>query len=164
MRIFALAVAVTVVTFIPVLSGCERKASDATPEKAGQAPLPYRPASAAEVFELRSRCAALGQKILEGDLHGPALSVDVSSNYNARTNRCYVELSASRIDDPVHFHHETLYDGQTQEMLAFTEDEGGKKKAAVFARNDNAPYDKNTDWYTRAAEYIGNQMEDDRTN
>jgi hypothetical protein len=45
-------------------------------------------ASASEVFCLRSECAALGQKIVDEDVVGVALTVTAASHYNPGTNRC----------------------------------------------------------------------------
>jgi hypothetical protein len=135
---------------MPVISGCDRKQSVASGNQVSPA-LPYRTATAAEVFDLRSRCETLGQKILEADIHGPALDVQMTSHYNPPSNRCFVELDATQIAGPTHIHHETLYDGQTNDILAFTEiDDGGKKKAAVFAKDDD-PADEHTDFYQRAS-------------
>ena len=53
---------------------------------------------AAEVFRLRSACADLGQRILEDNAIGSALSKSQISNYNPRTNRCYVELIVQTAD------------------------------------------------------------------
>lgn len=72
-------------------------------------------------------------------------------------------MLASKIEDPFRFHHETLYDGQTKEIIAFASDEGGKKTANVFVKND-IPSDEKTDWYSRSRDFIFNRMEDDRTN
>lgn len=53
---------------------------------------PYRSASAAEVFRMRSECAAMGEKILEGNVIGSALTQQASSHYNQKTNRCFVTI------------------------------------------------------------------------
>lgn len=82
------------------------------------------PPTANEVFDLRTKCAQLGQKILDDDVHGPAVSITEVSNYNAQTNRCYVKLEASPADLATprdqHYLDTSVFDGQTGELLAFT--------------------------------------------
>jgi hypothetical protein len=72
----------------------------------------FRPPSATEVFNLRSKCAELGEKILKqsGYLY------DVLSHYDVRTNRCYVELTEHSLKENIYDRY--LYDGQTEEILA----------------------------------------------
>jgi hypothetical protein len=98
-----------------IFSGCHA-ASDSKPEPA-YAKLP----TASEVFNLRTKCAQLGQKILDDDLHGPAVSIREVSNYNPQTNRCYVKLEASPADlsAPMdkYYVNTSVYDGQTGELL-----------------------------------------------
>jgi hypothetical protein len=90
-----------------------------------------RTPTATEVFNLRSRCAALGERILEGNTIGSALTQSQVTHYEPRTNRCYVELTIQTADasKPIdqHYHHRVLYDGQTKEMLAWALIERGKK-------------------------------------
>jgi hypothetical protein len=76
--------------------------------------------TATEVFQLRSACADLGQKILEDNAVGTALTKDQVSHYDSRTNRCYVELTINTADltQGLDYLHRVLYDGQTREMLA----------------------------------------------
>lgn len=66
----------------------------ATPRDRGR----FRPPTAAEVFNLRSKCAELGQKILDGNLTGPALTQSQVSHYDPETNRCYVRLDVDTAD------------------------------------------------------------------
>jgi len=92
--------------------------------------------SATEVFHLRSECVALGQKILDGNVVGSALSHSQVSHYDPRTNRCYVELTIQTADTtkPLDYLNRVLYDGQTGEMLAVARLEKGKKWGMVFDR------------------------------
>ena len=87
-------------------------------------PAKATPPTASEVFNLRNKCAQLGQKILDDDLHGPAVSISEVSNYNPQTNRCYVKLEASPGDLTTprdqHYLDTSVFDGQTGELLAFT--------------------------------------------
>ena len=87
--------------------------------------------TATEVFHLRSECAALGKKILDSSLVGPALYQSQVSHYEPRTNRCYVELTIQTAD-PHRFNDHFgryLYDGQTGELLASTQSKKGVKTA-----------------------------------
>jgi hypothetical protein len=87
--------------------------------------------SATETFHLRSECVRLAQKIIDDDLHGPAVSVDGLSHYNPETNRCYVELDSTTYDarkpnfgrpNDVTEYRRSLYDAQTNDLLAFLVD------------------------------------------
>jgi hypothetical protein len=124
----------------------------------------FLPPTAAEVFQLRSLCARLGQTILEGNVIGSALAQEQVSHYDPRTNRCYVELTVHtadlrRSDDYV---NRVLYDGQTEEMLAFTKIEKGNKKAGmVFDKQHGIGDLKNAGWDDASA-YIDKMMADDR--
>jgi len=85
--------------------------------------------TATEVFQMRSECASLGQKILNKNIVGIALTQSQLSNYNPKTNRCYVELTVQTADlskEP-EVMSRYLYDGQTEEMLAYTTIEKGKE-------------------------------------
>jgi len=66
--------------------------------------------SATEVFNLRSRCVELGEKILRDNPASPVIVQSVLSHYDPRTNRCFVELQNE--------YSRRLFDGQTGERLA----------------------------------------------
>lgn len=92
--------------------------------------------TATEVFQMRSECANLGQKILNKNIIGIALTQSQLSNYNPKTNRCYVELTVQTADlskEP-EVMSRYLYDGQTEEMLAFTTIEKGKERGMIFKK------------------------------
>jgi len=117
-----------------VLCGCGHGSADAPPPYAPDLPVPSavtaatqpQPASpvpgapgsavynqlptATEVFNLRSECAKLGEKLQHGAASDAARTVSQVSNYRPWTNRCYVELTTE--------HDVSLYDGQTGKMLA----------------------------------------------
>jgi len=117
-----------------VLCGCGHGSADAPPPYAPDLPVPPavtattqpQPASpvpgapgsavynqlptATEVFNLRSECAKLGEKLQHGAAGDAARTVSQVSNYRPWTNRCYVELTTE--------HDVSLYDGQTGKMLA----------------------------------------------
>lgn len=82
-----------------IVIGCESK----TVQSAAPMPTPrlVAPPTATEVFNLRSKCAELGDKILENNVVGNALTQEVKSHYNPETNRCYVELDvhAANLDE-----------------------------------------------------------------
>ena len=61
-----------------------------------------RPPSATEVFELRSKCAALGEKIMDENAIGIALAQEQISHYSPESNRCYVKLEVhtANLDTP----------------------------------------------------------------
>jgi hypothetical protein len=91
------------------------------------APPAHRPAfsipTATEVFNLRSRCAQLGDTLLaeQNAGMGPALYADAKSHYDPRTTRCYVEVdvSTANLSDPNFETTQRIYDGQTKENLAW---------------------------------------------
>jgi hypothetical protein len=80
----------------------------------------FTPPTATELFELRGKCAELGNKFKAGL---PDIVISLESHFNELDDRCYLKL----ID---HFSttqtQTALYDGQTQEMIAHVEEENGK--------------------------------------
>ena len=76
----------------------------------------FRPPSATEVFNLRSRCAELGEKILDQQPFISRTFPSQVSRYDPRTNRCYVESTV--LTDDINTLHRYLFDGRTKEMLA----------------------------------------------
>jgi hypothetical protein len=67
-------------------------------------------ASQSETFNLRSRCAELGERILKSNPASPQINPAVLSHYDSRTTRCYVELDND--------YSRRVFDGQTGERLA----------------------------------------------
>jgi hypothetical protein len=65
---------------------------------------------ASDIFDLRSKCADLGEKILKSNPASPVIASSVLSHYNPRTNRCFAELDNE--------YSRRLFDGQTGERLA----------------------------------------------
>jgi hypothetical protein len=130
---------------------------------AGAAEKAISPPTATEIFHLRSECAALGKKILDENIVGPALYQTQISRYNPLTNRCYVELSVQCGDITKGCRHysTTLYDGQTGEMLAFIRTENGQRSGMVFDRAHQTTTDANAGW-DDARDYIDAMMADDR--
>lgn len=119
--------------------------------------------TATEAFNLRSKCAALGEQILESNVIGSALTQSQVSHYEPRTNRCYVELTIQTADmtKPMNYLNRVLYDGQTKEMLAFSRIEKGTKSGNVFDRQHQATSLQNAGWDDANA-YIDEMMADDR--
>ncbi|MGA3371192.1 MAG: hypothetical protein ABSC48_05470 [Terracidiphilus sp.] len=102
-------------------------------------PASNRLATATEVFDLRSKCAALGEKIMSENIIGSALTHDQVSRYNPETNHCYVKLEVSTADLSTprekFITHEYLYDGQTKELLATAIREGNRESAEIFSES-----------------------------
>jgi hypothetical protein len=112
-----------------------------------------------EVFHLRSECAALGQKILDGNGAPPTLTQGVDSNYDQTANRCYIE---STVSSAVSVSFATpsnsdyyLYDGQTGKLLAYATAENGYQAGRVFVPHRAIP---NATQYDDALEYINSMM------
>jgi hypothetical protein len=103
------------------IAGCSKAKEVSKPKEAS---LPYRSASASEVFKLRSECASLTQQINNDSDVGPALLKTAVSHYNAKTNRCYGEITVAPVDGKPGY-ASYLYDGQTREMLAYYREEAG---------------------------------------
>lgn len=111
--------------------------------------------TASEAFRLRSECVKLGQKILDGENHGAAVTVDMRSNYDPESNRCYVELDTTTYDaskpnygrpNYVTENERFLYDGQTNEMLAyFINPLGDKQGSGIVFVNHRRTVDPNID-------------------
>ncbi len=89
--------------------------------------------TATEVFNLRSKCAEFGEKILDGNIIGLALTQTQVSHYHPKTNRCYVELTVNMADLSKYedYYARHLYDGQTGELLASVQRKKGVKTAFV---------------------------------
>lgn len=95
--------------------------------------------TATELFDLRSKCAALGKKIMTENIIGSALTQDEVSHYNPETNHCYIKLEVSTADLSTPRERfatdDFLYDGQTKELLAFAFREGNRESAEVFSES-----------------------------
>jgi len=132
---------------------------------AARAPATSPTATATEVFHLRSECASLGQKILNGNIVGVALTQDQVSHYDPQTNRCYVQLTVQTADlsKPGNYFSTTLYDGQTGDILAFARTEHDKKSGMVFDGSLPDGHDPDRFW-NHATDFINGKMEDDRKN
>jgi hypothetical protein len=115
-----------------------------------------------QLLTKRLECAELGEKIAEENIIvGPAVTQSQVLRYNPRTNRCYVELIVQAADKPTDYQHRVLYDGQTNEMLAFAEIHNGKKGGKVFDQQHRTTNLDNAGW-DDASEYIDQMMAEDR--
>ena len=104
----------------------------------------------------------MGEKIAkENIIVRPALTQSQVFRYNPRTNRCYVELIVQAADKPTDYQRRVLYDGQTNEMLAFAEIHNGKKGGKVFDQQHRTTNLANAGW-DDASEYIDQMMAEDR--
>ncbi len=102
------------------LLGCQsHRVAGAAPDDPGVA----QP-TATEIFDLRTKCSELGDKILRLNPVDRSLSSEQNSHYDVKTNRCYV----------LHFVHsgsfdymsEEVFDGQSRELMVSIERRGGK--------------------------------------
>ena len=93
--------------------------------------------TATEVFDLRSKCQELGEKIMSENLVGNALTQNQTSRYSPETNHCYVKLEVSTADlttpQEKFTRDEFLYDGQTKEMLASAYWDGNRKSGMLYS-------------------------------
>lgn len=123
----------------------------------------YELPTATEVFHLRSECAILGNKILEENVVGRALTQSQNSHYNPMTNGCYVELTVQTADlsapEKEAYYSTYLYDGQTREMLASAFKKKGLKGGMIFGE---FPKGDSEAQFWAAAEFINKAMADDR--
>jgi len=117
----------------------------------------------ADIIQLRSTCADLGQQILEGNFIRSAVYQEQFSRYSPNTNRCYVEMRVQTNDSKRRLDRfgRYLYDGQTKEMLAFAQIQNGKKSGRVFDLLHRTTSFENDGW-DDASEYIYAVMSDNR--
>jgi hypothetical protein len=123
-----------------------------------------QPPTATEVFNLRPRCAELGQKMLEDKIKGNNEAIiSQASRYDARTNRCYVELVVRTVDPtkPPSLFHRFLFDGQTRGMLAEASNYNDSKQGQVLDKQHIRNNSDNNGW-DDAIEYIDQMMAEDR--
>jgi hypothetical protein len=139
--------------------GCQ-KSSAPTPAADASS---VRGPTATEVFNLRSKCADLGEKIMKDTVIADALKKNQISHYEPRTNRCYVQLTIwndnlAKGDD---YFQQYLYDGQTGQVLAAVHREKGTRSGEISI--DPSPLSGNPDeLYVDASIFISKMMADDR--
>jgi len=104
------------------LIGCNRAEAPKTEELKRDVGPAFKPPSAREAFQLEGECVKLGEVILDENIIGSALTHDVVSQYNPRTNHCYVLLHVYLTDlSKLNQFDNSFYlkDGQTKELLAY---------------------------------------------
>lgn len=90
--------------------------------------------TASELFNLRSKCVEIGNKIAidkADKFVGSDIVQEHSSHFDIKTDRCYVELD-EKMGDPAKFldyYSQALYDGQTGELLAIASVDRDKKSS-----------------------------------
>ena len=84
--------------------------------------------TAVEVFQLRSMCQALGEKLDNDSAYGSYWTSQVTTNVSLKSLHCYVLLVRSPADltTPTDRYkiNTYLYDGQTKELLASMNKQG----------------------------------------
>lgn len=147
------------VSVLLFFSGCQKSSAPIPRVDAPSFPSP----TATEVFNLRSKCAELGEKIMKNTVTGAALKKDQLSHYEPKTNRCYVQLTVwnadlAKGDD---YFQQYLFDGQTSQELAAIRREKGVRSGDIFI--DPSPLNGNSDeLYVDASLFISKMMADDR--
>jgi hypothetical protein len=108
-------------------------------------------------------CAASGQQILAANTVRAAVYQEQFSHYSPRRGRCYVEMRVEIMasDGEADRFGRFLYDGDTRELLAFAQIEGGKKSGRVFDLDHRTRTFENDGWDDASA-YIYQIMADDR--
>ena len=122
----------TITASLLLLCSCDRLPKPNQPE-AGST---FRAPSATELFDLQSKCSAMGEKVLQNNFIGNALTQEQVSHYNPKDNRCYVKLSVHTADLTTprdkYIEDNYLEDGQSGEILADTFVKAEKKSGMVF--------------------------------
>ena len=152
MKLFALAV-------LLISSGCQKSS---LPISSVDAPS-FRSPTATEIFNLRSKCAELGEKIMKNTVIGAELMKDQLSHYEPKTNRCYVRLTIwnAHLGKQGEDFQQYLFDGQTGQTLAAIRRENGVKSGDIYS--DPSPAQGNSDeMYVDASIFISQMMADDR--
>lgn len=158
MKLFASSVLVFFFTSC-FLSGCQKSRSAAP---SGDTPAVRSP-TATEIFDLRSKCAALGEKILKNTPADDKLQKDELSHYEPKTNRCFVRVTVwnANLGKGDEYFHQYLFDGQTGQMLAAIRRENGVKSGDLYS--EPSPSQGNADeMYVDASIFISQMMADDR--
>jgi len=122
----------------------------------------FKPPTATELFNLRSRCAALGNKFLDDDplVGRSSLTKTIISHYDPRTNHCYGDEVTQNVANPDSYFNRFLFDLQTGEMLAFARRTAKEKQNGIVV---GGPLDMRDDHgFSAANEYIDKLMQEDR--
>jgi len=149
-----------------LIAGCQKPAAPPVPTDV-QA---FQKPTATEIFNLRSTCAGLGEKVLRENIIGISLTQDEVSHYDPKTNRCYVELTVQDAEiGKGDYFSQYLFDGQTDDMLATIRIDKRGKWGTVYDDQHNSPITVKDGVvlpgdiaFSDTAEYIQQKMEDDR--
>jgi len=82
----------------------------------------FIPPTAEQAYRLQDDCTRRGEAVLRGNAIGNALTQEEVPRYNSTTNRCYVRLEVHAADLTKFQdmdYSKYLYDGQTNELLAY---------------------------------------------
>jgi hypothetical protein len=147
-----------VICFVPSLAAA--LAGLALPTAAAPAAEETRPIAASAPARA---CAASGEQILASNIVRKAVYQEQFSHYSPQRSRCYVEMRVEVMesDGDADRFGRFLYDGGTQELLAFAQIEGGKKSGRVFDTDHRTTTFTNSGWDDASA-YIYQMMADDR--
>ena len=147
--------------YIPVIN--ER--NKAAQQKQSEEKTTYTAPSASEAFRLQSECVAFGQKIMDDNIIGNALTQSQVSHYSSKTNKCYVKLTVetANLKAPMDYISNYLEDGQTKDILAFATREKGKDSGLIFSGPATKSYSEPTNilGFDKVNEYIDEVMNDD---
>ena len=101
--------------------------------------------------------------MLDRNSIGPALSKSQVTRFDPATSHCYVELIMQTADatKPLDYLNRVLFDGQTNEMLAYATLKDGKKFGMVFDKQHRTTTWDNAFWDDASA-YIDEMMLEDR--
>lgn len=147
-------------TFLVISSfGCNQAPSQNNPGKDIKADRPVSQLpTATEVFHLRGECAKCGEQIMAGSPTGSNLTQGETAHYDPESNRCYVQSIVQSADLSGKYYATYLYDGQTKELLAYSINENGQRRSAVFHKPLTAPTEE--DKFQQAQDYMNAKIED----
>lgn len=152
MKLYALSV-------LLLFSGCQKPSAPTPPVDAPA----FRSPTATEIFDLRSKCAELGEKIMKNTVTAAELKKEQLSHYQPKTNRCYVRLTIwnANLGKENEYFQQYLFDGQTGQVLAAIRRENGVRSGDIYS--DPPPSAGNSDeMYVDASIFISQMMADDR--
>jgi hypothetical protein len=157
-----LAVSVPVLSALLCFAGCQKSSPPAASATSGDEPA-FRAPTATEVFDLRTKCAELGEKIMKNTAARADLKKEELSHYEPKTNRCYVRLTLwnGNVGKGDEDFQQYLYDGQTGQMLAAIRRQNGVKSGDIYS--DPPPSQGGPEeMYVDASIFISQMMADDR--
>jgi hypothetical protein len=120
----------------------------------------FQPPTATEVLNLQTKCAQLAERMVESFAHGPDVTMSQMSHYNPRAKRCYVQITTQTIG-PNKSTGVDLYDGQTEDLLAFIKIDKGGKAGVVFDWRHTPKSLTNAGW-DDTKDYMDQIMAEDR--